>query len=88
MEDRDAGLGWPMSTCHSLVPPALMQGLTKQTFSGLTLCGRSTTGCQGTWVSTYIRSQLLTSMWAATWIPVGYTRDAFNSESIDRFFLR
>ena len=28
------------------------QGLTEQTFSGLTLCGRSTTGCQGTWVST------------------------------------
>ena len=27
------------------------QGLTEQTFSGLTLCGRSSTGCQGTWVS-------------------------------------
>ena len=27
------------------------QGLTEGTFSGLTLCGRNTTGCQGTWVS-------------------------------------
>ena len=61
------------------------QGLTEGTFSGLTLCGRSTTGCQGTWVS-YVRSQLLTSMWPATWIPVGYTR-CFHCARRHRCFL-
>ena len=27
MEDKEAGLGWPMSTCHSLVPLALKDWL-------------------------------------------------------------
>ena len=61
------------------------QGLTEQTFSDLTLCGRSSTGCQGTWISTlglnYSRvcGQLL-----------GYqlgTPDAFNAQGIDSSYV-
>ena len=58
------------------------QGLTEQTFSGLTLCGRNTTaGCQGTWVSTlglnYSRvcGQLLGYQWG--------TPDGFGSGQTD-----
>ena len=53
------------------------QGLTERTFSGLTLCGRNTTGCQGTWVSTlglnYSRvcGQLLGYQWG---MPDGFGR--------------
>ena len=53
------------------------QGLTERTFSGLTLCGRNTTGCQGTWVSTlglnYSRvcGQLLGYQWGT---PDGFGR--------------
>ena len=53
MEEREAGLGWPMSTCHSLVPLAL-QGLTEINLSGLALCdsnysiNSTSGGCQST----------------------------------------
>ena len=33
MEEREAGREWPMSTCHSLVPPACPQELTQTTLS-------------------------------------------------------
>ena len=61
------------------------QGLTEQTFSGLTLCGRSTTGCQGTWVSTlglnYSRvcGQLRGYQWG--------TPDAFTAQGIDSSYV-
>ena len=39
MEDREAGLGWPMSRCHrSGATCPQMQGLTEKDLSGLALC--------------------------------------------------
>ena len=69
MEDREAGLGWPMSTCHrsgSTCPQ--MQGLTERDLSGLALCSRNYSvsgGCQNVLFSfhglnyTWVCGQLL-----------------------------
>ena len=62
------------------------QGLTEQTFSGLTLCGRSTTGCQGTWVSTLglnysqVCGQLLGYQWGT---PDSFIAQDINSPYVD-----
>ena len=45
------------------------QGLTQKNMSGLTLCGQNATGCEGK-IVLCTRSQLLTSVWSATRIPV------------------
>ena len=52
VEEKEAGQGWLMSTWHNQVLRTCPQGLTQRTVSGLTLCGRSGSGCDGTMFST------------------------------------